>query len=162
MATARIDRIERIVLDTNVCLDLFVFGDPRCGRLRAALDAGEVRAICDTACRDEWRHVLAYPQLALEPARQAAALAAFDAWVIAPDDTVALEGRPPLPRCRDPHDQKFLELAVRGGARWLLSRDAALLALDRRMVRDAGVRIAPPWAWSDDPQQGAVARAMRT
>lgn len=151
MATARIDRIERIVLDTNVCLDLFVFGDPRCGRLRAALDAGEVRAICDAACRDEWRRVLAYPQLALEPARQATALAAFDAWVTAPDDTVAPEARPPLPRCRDPHDQKFLELAVRGGARWLLSRDAALLALDRRMARDAGVRIAPPWAWSSDP-----------
>ena len=33
------DATPRIVLDTNVCLDLFVFGDPRVAALRDALRA---------------------------------------------------------------------------------------------------------------------------
>lgn len=50
----------------------------------------------------------------------------------------------PLPRCADPDDQKFLELARDAGAAWLLSRDAALLALARRCERQHGFRIVPP------------------
>ena len=39
---------------------------------------------------------------------------------------------PPLPRCKDPDDQKFLELALRCGADFLVSKDNALLRLKGR------------------------------
>ncbi|WP_441005125.1 PIN domain-containing protein, partial [Novilysobacter viscosus] len=55
--------VPRVVLDTNVCLDLWLFGDPRAADLRAALHAGGVLAVTDQACREEWLRVLHYPQL---------------------------------------------------------------------------------------------------
>lgn len=144
----------RLVLDTNVCLDLFVFHDPDVAPLRAALRQGAVVAVTHADCRDEWLRVLDYPQLALDATRRDAARAAFDATMqrlaldlAAPTvDTGDAPGR--LPRCADPDDQKFLQLAQASGARWLLSRDAALLALARRCARDGLFAILPPQAWS--------------
>ena len=57
---------------------------------------------------------------------------------------------PPAPdpapiRCRDPDDQKFIDLALARSAAWLFSRDKALLALARR-ARSRGVTICPPAA----------------
>ena len=139
---------DRIVLDTNVCLDLFVFDDPRCVRLRECLHAGEVIAVTDEACRAEWLRVLGYPALALDTDRCEAATARFDAvmqvWPLSP---VAPDAPKP-PRCRDPDDQKFLDLAVRARARWLLSRDDHLLVLARRAARDGLFTIQPPDRWT--------------
>ena len=140
----------RLVLDTNVCLDLYVFGDASCAVLREALRSGAVVAVADAACRAEWRAVLTYPQLALDAARQAAALAAFDAqsWRLPDAERRNPIDLPKLPRCADPDDQKFLELAQAGGARWLLSRDRELLKLARRTRREHGFDILTPPAWA--------------
>lgn len=139
----------RVVLDTNACLDLFVFGDPALAALQSALSGGEVVPITNDECRDEWLRVLRYPILRLDEPAIAAAVARFDARVTAPDPArVAAPVR--LPRCADPDDQKFLQLAHAGGARWLLSRDKALLALSRRVERDGLFRILPPAAWHPD------------
>jgi predicted nucleic acid-binding protein len=162
----------RVVLDTNVCLDLFVFGDPRCAPLDAALRAGAVEAVTCATCEDEWRAVLGYPQLALEEAVQARAIAAFEARVRRlPYEPVGMRPLshastrvPRLPRCADPDDQKFVELAARAGARWLLSRDRALLALHRRCLREGGFAVLTPQAWcasgrdADAPVQGLSAK----
>lgn len=138
---------DRIVLDTNVCLDLFVFDDPRCARLRESLHADEVIAVTDEACRAEWLRVLEYPALALDTHARVAAIGRFDAlmreWPISPVEPNA----PKPPRCRDPDDQKFLELAIRARARWLLTRDDHLLALARRAARDSLFTIQPPDLW---------------
>lgn len=135
----------RVVLDTNVCLDLFVFADPRCTALRVDLDRERVEAVTDAACREEWLTVLGYPALALdEPARRRAT-AAFDACVRRV--TGQAGPTPPLPRCVDPDDQKFLLLAAVAGARWLISRDRALLALAPRLRRDGRFAILTPQDW---------------
>jgi predicted nucleic acid-binding protein len=63
----------------------------------------------------------------------------------------------PLPRCGDPDDQKFLELALASGARWLLSKDNELLKLDRR-TRSAGlfsIRLPQLWSIADARLYGA-------
>lgn len=135
----------RVVLDTNVCLDLFVFGDPRVATLRAALQSGDVVAVTDAECREEWLRVLEYPQLRLDEAARAAAIAAFDARVQLLPTSVVLDRV--LPRCADLDDQKFLHLAHASGARWLLSRDDALLVLSRRTRRDGLFEILTPDAW---------------
>lgn len=134
-----------VVLDTNVCLDLFVFADPRAHALGAALRAGAVRAVTDAACRDEWLRVLGYPQLALDAGRRAAATADYDAW-LAPCHDMAT-GLPALPHCADADDQKFLELAQRAQACCLLSRDHELLRLAPRTRRDHGFDVVAPWDW---------------
>ncbi len=134
---------KRIVLDTNVCLDLFVFADPACAVLAAALDDRRLEAVTDIDCRAEWVRVLDYPALCLDAHRRARALASFDAAQRSP-----LPAAPPsvivLPRCRDPDDQKFLELAARCGAIALITRDASLLQLSRRTLAVAGFVVVPP------------------
>ena len=139
--------IPRMVLDTNACLDLFVFRDPRVAALLAALQSGQFQAVTDDACRDEWLRVLQYPLLALDEAARAGAVAAFDAIVecVPVDESEAALS--PLPRCRDPDDQKFLELARNAGASWLVSRDDELLRLGRRTRRDGLFEIIEPQAW---------------
>ncbi|GAB3103772.1 putative toxin-antitoxin system toxin component, PIN family [Lysobacter terrae] len=139
----------RLVLDTNVCLDLFVFDDARCAGLHRALLAAQITAVTDEACREEWRRVLTYPVLKLDECMRIAAQTRFDTLVLAlpmAGDDVS-DDPPQAPRCRDPHDQKFLDLAIRAGARWLLSRDDHLLSLARRARRDGLFEILTPEAW---------------
>ena len=140
--------VPRIVLDTNVCLDLFFFLDPACASLLAALERGEVQAVTRDDCRDEWRRVLHYPQLPIDAARVPALETAFDRLVRrVPTETAP--GEALLPRCADPDDQKFLELALAVGARWLLSKDKELLKLDRRVSSAGQFRILQPQDWPD-------------
>ncbi|MHB8912727.1 MAG: putative toxin-antitoxin system toxin component, PIN family [Lysobacter sp.] len=139
----------RIVLDTNACLDLWVFADPRAAGLLAALQAGAIEAVTNTACRDEWRRVLHYPQLRLSDAARLVHADAYDALAhYLPADTQPLRADVPLPRCADPDDQKFLQLALTSGARWLVSRDRDVLALGRRTRRDGLFEIVSPQAWA--------------
>ncbi|GAA5077695.1 PIN domain-containing protein [Lysobacter panacisoli] len=135
----------RIVLDTNVCLDLFVFADPRVAPLRDALRSGALSGVTDEACRDEWQRVLAYPVLKLDDATRATCLSDYDAVMRV--GTFPRTESNPLPRCADPDDQKFLELAAGCEARWLLSRDDALLKLARRMQRECSLDILTPAQW---------------
>lgn len=139
----------RLVLDTNVWLDLFVFRDPHAAALAEALASGRIEAVSDADCRDEWQRVLAYPQLGLDAQAQADALRAYDAVVRV---VAEAERRPPpaipLPRCADPDDQKFLELAHAADASCLLSRDHALTVLGRRNVRAGLFEIMTPQAWA--------------
>lgn len=140
--------VPRVVLDTNVCLDLFFFVDPACAPLLAALERGEVQAVTREDCRDEWRRVLHYPQLPISAASVPELEAAFDRLVrLVPTET-GPDGAS-LPRCADPDDQKFLELALAVGARWLLSKDKELLRLDRRVASAGQFRILQPQDWPD-------------
>lgn len=120
----------RAVLDTNVLVSLFVFADSRLVSLRAALDTGALIALTDERCQGEFQRVLGYPLFSLDATAQEAALAAYNALV----EHVAATPNPlpALPQCRDPDDQKFLELARNGNADWLVTSDKALLKLARR------------------------------
>jgi len=51
-------------------------------------------------------------------------------------------------RCNDPDDQKFVDLALAYGARWLLSRDRAVLKLAKR-CRTLGLQVLTPEQWLD-------------
>jgi putative PIN family toxin of toxin-antitoxin system len=134
----------RVVLDTNVCLDAFVFADPRAAALLAALGSGAVEAVTREDCRDEWMAVLGYPVLGLDEARRAEAAARFDALVTL---LPAVEPETKPPRCRDRDDQKFLDLAAASGAAVLFSRDTEVLRLARRTRRDGLFAIMKPEDW---------------
>ncbi|KAF1006136.1 MAG: hypothetical protein GAK28_02754 [Luteibacter sp.] len=134
----------RVVLDTNVCLDAFVFADPRAAILVAAIESGEIEAVTHADCREEWLAVLGYPTLKLDDARRDAAAARFDALLRVLPDMSSVR-RPP--RCRDKDDQKFLEIAAASGATILFSRDAEVLRLARRTRRDGLFEIMRPEDW---------------
>lgn len=138
----------RLVLDTNVCLDLFVFRDPRWVRLEAALRAGAMVAVTREDCREEWLRVLHYPQFALDEAGRAQACAGFDALIhCLPAHALAPRPEVVLPRCSDPDDQKFLDLALCARAVALISKDKALLGLRRRVAKLGAFDILSPEAW---------------
>ena len=136
------------MLDTNVCLDLFHFHDAGCHALAAALAAGHVQAVTRADCRAEWHRVLSYPSVPIHPPQRAGLAQRFDAQVQLLDGADALPAHAQvLPRCKDPDDQMFLELALASGARWLISKDRHLLKLNRR-TRKAGLfTIVRPVDW---------------
>jgi predicted nucleic acid-binding protein len=130
-----------IVIDTNIVLDLLVFGDPRWTRLRAALETGELRWLATAAMRDELLRVLGYPLIARRLQRDARApavvAAQFDAQVQVIEDTPARARFV----CKDADDQIFVDLAVAYRAR-LLSKDRAVLSMRKRLSL-LGVDVAP-------------------
>lgn len=139
---------KRVVLDTNVCLDLFVFRDARWQPLLAALRGGAFEAVTREDCRMEWLAVLNYRHLPLDDASRALAAAEFDALIArvqcSPDDKCAPIR---LPLCRDPDDQKFLELARDAGAAILITKDKALLKLAGKIRRAGLFDIMLPEKW---------------
>ena len=54
----------RVVLDSNIWVDILIFDDAVARPIRAALEAGRLDAIISPACREELRRVLDYPQFA--------------------------------------------------------------------------------------------------
>lgn len=134
-----------LVIDTNVCLDLFVFQDPRWAQLLRALEQGLVQAVTRHDCRMEWLVVLGYRQLKLDEAQRAACSAAFDA-LIRCDDFPNTSGIL-LPRCSDRDDQKFLEVARDAKATVLISKDKAVLKLARKTAQAGLFKILTPQAW---------------
>jgi uncharacterized protein len=132
------------VLDSNVWIDILVFDDLATRPIRAALEAGSLIALIDARCRDELVHVLDYPQFSARQIDKAEALATLARLTRLVDTVEPTADAPPLPRCKDRDDQKFLELAHAAQAAWLVTKDRALLKLARRTARDFGFRIETP------------------
>lgn len=119
----------RIVLDTNVWLDLFVFDDPRVRLLGTRLSERAVTPWASPAMLQELAAVLDYAHLrarCADPSGLLARVHALCALIDAPEMSN-------LPRCRDPDDQKFLDAAAAAEVRLLVSKDKALLSLARRV-----------------------------
>ncbi|MYM91373.1 putative toxin-antitoxin system toxin component, PIN family [Rugamonas sp. FT82W] len=137
----------RVVIDTNVCLDLFVFKDPRWAALLAALENGTVEAITRSDCRDEYNIVLHYKHLPLDDDSRPLAAARFDELitVVAPPESGVR-----LPVCTDKDDQKFLEVARDANAAILITKDKALLKLARRLAKAGMFKVIVPEAWSPE------------
>jgi putative PIN family toxin of toxin-antitoxin system len=130
-----------LVLDTNIVLDLFVFNDAKTAPLKAALRVDDSPWIATQLMRDELARVLAYPHIAgkmrFYQIDAAAVLAKFDELArlvpTAPKAAVT---------CKDPDDQKFIDLAVEHQA-MLLSKDNAVLCMAKRLL-PLGVVVQAP------------------
>ncbi|WP_126286155.1 putative toxin-antitoxin system toxin component, PIN family [Burkholderia stagnalis] len=134
----------RVVLDSNVWIDILVFDDPATRPIRAALESGALVALIDGRCLTELEHVLDYPQFQARAVDKAAALEIVARLAQRVEPPPVAADAPPLPKCKDRDDQKFLELARAARAEWLVSKDRALLKLAKRTARDFGFRIAQP------------------
>lgn len=134
----------RAVLDTNTVMALWWWQDPKLAPLARAIETGAFALAAREDTLGELTRVLAYRQFAIPAARQTDIAAAYRArCTLAPPPAHDVA---PLPACRDRDDQKFLELTRDAGAALLVSRDKALLRLDRhRLVRPL-YRIRSPEA----------------
>jgi len=134
----------RIVLDTNIWLDWLVFDDPAVMPLKSACSDGLIRIAINAACLEELGRVLAYPEFEVDAATRNALFTQVRACTYRADTRLLS----PLPRCTDPDDQKFLELARDAKADWLITKDKALLSLGKKRLAGTGFRIGLPEHWS--------------
>ncbi len=125
-----------MVIDTNIVLDLLLFRDPSTNALAQALAQASLIWYATTAMRDELQRVLSYPAMQPWLARadrddMAGILAQFDR--LSQNHADVATGPP---RCSDPDDQKFIDLALTLKA-LLLSKDQAVLRLRRALAARA-------------------------
>ena len=134
------------VIDTNIVLDLWLFEDPATVPLRAALQSGVISHLATASMRDELVRVLTYPHLMKRMAKSN--IQAQDILNRFDEHLLAAEPADKAPcTCKDPDDQKFIDLAVAHGVP-LLSKDAAILCMKKRLSQ-SGVVLNP----SDIPAQ---------
>lgn len=135
----------RLVVDTNTVLALWMFRDPVLERLRSWIESARPRLFAREDTLAELAAVLGYAQFGQAEAVQAALLASYrDRVHCLPTSTTEVV----LPACKDPDDQKFLELALQASASHLLTRDRALLAMARKREIRERFRILSPESFS--------------
>ena len=128
------------VIDTNIVLDLWLFEDPSTIPLRAALQSGAISHLATDSMRDELERVLTYPHLIKRMAKSNIQapdiLNRFDEYQLAAEPAAKAACT-----CKDPDDQKFIDLAV-AHAVPLLSKDNAILCMKKRLFQ-SGVVLNP-------------------
>ena len=136
----------RLVLDTNVWLDWLLFEDKDVLPVRNAVALKEAEVFIDAACMAELERALGYPfgKKTLPAEKQQACLAQCRRLANRIENRISEGERRGLPQCRDPDDQKILELALAARADVLVTKDRALLELNRRRTRPVPFRIAAP------------------
>jgi len=128
------------VIDTNIVLDLWLFEDPATIPLRAALQSGAISHLATASMREELERVLTYPHLVKRMAKSSIQaqdiLSRFDEYLLAAEPAAKAAFT-----CKDPDDQKFIDLAV-AHAVPLLSKDNAILCMKKRLFQ-SGVVLNP-------------------
>ena len=127
----------KIILDTNIVLDVFVFNDTTAEPVRQALGQQGLDWLATRDMRDELARVLAYPKIAVRLAFYKLGsndvLARFDQHArlvkVAPKASLT---------CSDADDQKFIDLAVQHKC-LLLSKDRDVISMKKRLLAQ-GVR----------------------
>lgn len=123
----------RVVLDTNIVLDLWLYKDAATPVLLEALETKTVQWLATQVMRDELERVLAYThivkRLAFSQLTAQDILVQFDAHAVL---------QPIAPKaqfvCKDGDDQKFIDLAAEHQTQ-LISKDKAVLTMRNRMAR---------------------------
>ena len=110
----------RAVMDTNVLLSALLF--PVRSWLRDAWQSDRIVPLASRVTMAELLRVLHYPKFRLTAADREDLLADYLPWV----ESVVVSAPPPVPRCRDPKDRPFLELALAGRAEALITGDGDL------------------------------------
>jgi predicted nucleic acid-binding protein len=123
--------LPRLILDTNIVLDVFVFQDAAAQPIRDGLAARSLDWIATAPMRIELERVLGYPQivprLAFYELSAGDVLAHFDAHA----RLVPVPAKASV-TCSDADDQMFIDLAVAHRCT-LLSKDKAVTSMAKRL-----------------------------
>ncbi len=130
----------RVVFDTNVVVSALIFKAGRVPPVRAVWRSRRATPLVSRATTTELLRVLAYPKFKLAVEEINELLHDFLPFA----EVVAIpEPAPRTPRCRDPKDLPFLELAIAAGADALVTGDLDLLALSDKLP----VPVLSPEKW---------------
>ena len=141
------------VIDSNAVLAWLWFDDPALRPLAAAVTGGRLSWRATPAMRDELAHVLQRKPFVESTDRREQVLTSMYRWARwdAPAPTAERL------RCSDDDDQKFIDLAAALPARWLITRDRAVLRLARRAAA-LGLSILTPERWAEEESCGLLAQ----
>ncbi len=128
------------VIDTNVLLDIWHFRDPEAVPLQELALEGHFVCLRDEATENEFAEVIHRAQFGISLPDQKRILGEWHSLAIPVRDV-----SPSRIPCRDPLDQKFLDLAASAGASLLITKDRHLLKAARRAKRD-GILVLLPGA----------------
>jgi putative PIN family toxin of toxin-antitoxin system len=128
----------RLVLDTNVILDLLVFKDPSAEPIQLLLDTNQVDAVRTPASMTELIDVIRRPTFKLSQENQEAIVQAWESRSRLLENA-AIEPAPFT--CRDRDDQVFIDMAFSIRPALLLSKDLRVLEL-QAIARRHGVDIS--------------------
>jgi uncharacterized protein len=121
-----------VVLDTNTLVSALLFGGTA-SRLVPLWQSGRITILLSGPILEEYLRVLAYPKFRLMEQE----IRELINEEVLPFTQTVTEPRRVLVPCRDPHDRKFLECAIGGRARFLITGDQDL----RELGRTLGVTI---------------------
>lgn len=145
--------IRKVVIDTNVVLDLWLYLDTHTHELKRALEAGVLHWVATRDMREELARVLQYEHIQARLLKGSGAQGSMEEdpgaehlrtgqFILQHMERLA-HFEEPAPKaqyvCKDTDDQKFIDLAQAHQA-LLLSKDKAVLCMKNRMAR-VGVRI---------------------
>jgi len=126
-------------------MDLFHFKAPPLATLAQAISHDQVICLANEYTLTELERVTGYPQFRLDATGRQDLLQRYRAHLtLLPIEDGAEPALPPLPKCRDPDDQMFLELAQYAKADLLISRDNLVLKLARARQRPCPFAILTP------------------
>ena len=118
----------RAVFDTNVLVSALLFHGGALAWLRGAWRSGSVVPLASRETTAELIRVFAYPKFALTDSERHDLL---DDYLPLCESVAVPDPPPETPKCRDPFDQPFLELALAGEAAAMVTGDADLLTLKK-------------------------------
>ncbi len=118
---------ERVVFDTGIVVSALVFSNSRLAWLRPHWRQGGCIPLISALTLTELTRVLGYPKFNLSSSDRRELLSEY-----LPFCEVVERTRRSNVVCRDPNDQPFLDLALSGKAKLLISGDRDLLALAGR------------------------------
>jgi putative PIN family toxin of toxin-antitoxin system len=119
----------RIVCDTNVLLSAYLFRNGTFAWLREAVDAVRFTLVFDRRTTAELLRVLAYDKFALTKSERDSVLLRLMLHAQAHLPAKTGSASRSVPKCRDPQDQMFIDLAYAAGVDALVTGDKDLIAL---------------------------------
>lgn len=132
------------VLDTNVVISCTLFRSGRLKPIRNAWTAGRVKAMVSAQTVQELVDVVSYPKFQLNHADIAKVLSLYVPYVQTHVVDQTAKRMSHLEACRDPRDQKFLELAQSAQVKFLVTGDRDLLVMDDPNLTRHTFRILTP------------------
>ena len=125
--------MRRLILDTNILLDIFVFQDIKTQDLKQAMNDRQIAVFASQKTIAELADVIARPLFGLEPQQQNEILEQWQSISKFQDDA----SLPQAPwTCADADDQIFLDLAFHLKPAILVSKDNELLKLASRAAKE--------------------------
>lgn len=128
--TSQPRRRPRVVIDNNVIIPILTYEHPRTNWLVQLWQSGAIKPLISDETMAEFRAQVMERSPTPKPLQSQRFVTKSLRYYIPWCDHLALQDNTNTPRCRDPKDQMFIDLAVAGQADFLITKDDDLLSMN--------------------------------